>query len=47
MNRKVYSVLSADIKTHMPMIGSYFSKIGYELHGNIQWIAEIIRIGLS
>jgi hypothetical protein len=40
--RNVYFVLCPNVKTHVPMIGSYLSKIGHQLHGYVEWLPKII-----
>src|SRR5687767_4321789 len=43
---EIHSLFGADIKSHMPVIGPQFSKIGCKFHRNAQWVAEIVlRIG--
>src|ERR1043165_3686368 len=39
---KIFPVLRAYVKTHVPMITPDFAKVGSELHGNVERIAKVI-----
>jgi hypothetical protein len=42
MYGQIYPPLRADVQPHVPVVGAYFTKIGYQLHSDIKGVSKII-----